>query len=437
MNRKINLSVTPKQNLFINSMEDEVLFGGAAGGGKSYAQLMDSLLFACMYKGSRQLLLRRTFPELNRSLLLLSYEIFPTSVAAYNKSEHIWRFVNGSIVEFGYCDSEGDVTKYQSAEYDVIRFDELTHFTEYQYTYLISRNRGANDFPKQIKSTTNPGGIGHNWVKARFIDGKNEYIPYTDDNNRKSIFIPAVIKDNSFLMKKDPMYVNRLKSLPTKERETLLEGKWDVFDGQYFDNFDRSFHVTSYMPKQKDEKLFCSMDYGLDMFAFLVAAVNPYGRVRVLKEVYKSKLLVSEAAAEIEKTGYKIGMIFAPPDLWGRNGQTGRSIADIFFENGYPLTRVSANRVAGWLTVKEALEKSVKSSGMEGLTITNHCPNLIRSLNAIARDRHNPSDVAITPHELTHAPDALRYLYAGLPKRLSDKVDTKALYSNIFVRGNS
>ena len=148
----------------------ETLFGGAAGGGKSHGQLLDALRFAVCYPGSRQLMLRRTMPELERSLVPAALRLYPQCIAKYKVSEHRWDFANGSALEFGYCDAESDVTRYQSAEYDVIRFDELTHFTESQFTYLLSRIRGTNGFPKQVKATTNPGGVGHQWVKSRFID---------------------------------------------------------------------------------------------------------------------------------------------------------------------------------------------------------------------------------------------------------------------------
>lgn len=157
----IDLQITKKQQSFIQSSADETLFGGAAGGGKSYGQIVDSLLFALRHPKSKQLILRRTFPELKRSLILTSQELFPKDIAQYKETTKKWQFINGSTIEFGYCESESDVTQYQSAEYDCIRFDELTHFTEYQYIYMLSRLRGANSFPKQIKSSTNPGGVGH------------------------------------------------------------------------------------------------------------------------------------------------------------------------------------------------------------------------------------------------------------------------------------
>ena len=128
--------MTRRQAAFIQSDAFETLFGGAAGGGKSHGQLLDALRFAVVYPGSRQLMLRRTMPELDRSLIPASLRLYPQSIANYKVSDHLWQFANGSLLEFGYCDAASDVTKYKSAEYDVIRFDELTHFTESQLTYL-------------------------------------------------------------------------------------------------------------------------------------------------------------------------------------------------------------------------------------------------------------------------------------------------------------
>lgn len=153
---ELDLSVTPKQKEFMDARVDEVLFGGAAGGGKSEGQLRDALEYALEFKKSKQLILRRTFPELEKSLIRRHLEFYPRDIYTYNSSNHMGKFINNSIIDFSYCDSEKDVYKYQSAEYDVIRFDELTHFTEEMYIYLLSRIRGANDYPKMAKSTSNP-----------------------------------------------------------------------------------------------------------------------------------------------------------------------------------------------------------------------------------------------------------------------------------------
>ena len=166
----MDIQLTKKQGDFVNSTAFETLFGGAAGGGKSYGQIVDALRYAVKYPGSKQIIFRRTFPDLERSIIRTSLDLYPREIASYNNSKHIWTFKNGSLIDFGYIDNEKDVYQYQSAEYDVIRFDELTHFTEFMYVYMISRCRGANDFPKGMKSSTNPGGVGHQWVKERFVD---------------------------------------------------------------------------------------------------------------------------------------------------------------------------------------------------------------------------------------------------------------------------
>ena len=141
---RLGLTVTKKQKEFLDARESEVLFGGAAGGGKSYGQIVDALLFALRYPRSKQLILRRTFPELEKSLIRTVLSLYPREIFSFNSSSHVGKFKNGSCIDFGYCAGENDVYQYQSAEYDVIRFDELTHFTEGQYIYLISRVRGAN-----------------------------------------------------------------------------------------------------------------------------------------------------------------------------------------------------------------------------------------------------------------------------------------------------
>ncbi len=234
--------ITRRQKAFIDAKSNEVLFGGAAGGGKSFGQLMDAMLFALRYAGSRQLILRRTLVELERTLVFGALALYPKSLYSYSFSRHIGTFANGSTVEFGYCDSRADALHYQSAEYDVIRFDELTHFTEEIYTYLISRVRGANGFPKQVKSTTNPGGVGHEWVKRRFIDaGESEKEIKTPTGTR--IFLKANVRDNFFLMKHDPNYVKRLENLSEKDRLALLEGEWNIEEGRYFSEWSEKLHV--------------------------------------------------------------------------------------------------------------------------------------------------------------------------------------------------
>lgn len=412
----MDIEITEKQEQFINSKAFETLFGGAAGGGKSYGQLVDALLYALKYPKSKQIIFRRTFPDLEKSLIRVSLEFYPREAASYNSSKHIWTFKNGSIIDFGYIDSENDVYQYQSAEYDVIRFDELTHFTEYMYTYMISRCRGANPFPKHIKSSTNPGGVGHSWVKTRFIDvgTPNQIHEITLENGKKNtvIFIPSLVQDNMFLLDNDPDYVSRLELLPEKEKQALLYGDWDIFDGQFFTEFDRKIHVCTPFKIPKDWRIYRTRDYGLDMCATYWIAMDYQMNVYVYKELYESDLIVSDAARKINAmTDEKIQIDYAPPDLWNRNKDTGKSTADIFAENGQYLTKADNNRVTGWLAVHEWLKTYKDEQGQlnSKLKIFSNCINLIRTLPALQHDEKNPNDVAVEPHELTHAPDALRY----------------------------
>ena len=412
----MDIEITEKQEQFINSEAFETFFGGAAGGGKSYGQLVDALLYALEYPKSKQIIFRRTFPDLEKSLIRVSLEFYPREAASYNSSKHIWTFKNGSIIDFGYIDSENDVYQYQSAEYDVIRFDELTHFTKYMYTYMISRCRGANPYPKHIKSSTNPGGVGHSWVKERFIDigAPNQIHEITLDNGKKStvIFIPSLVQDNMFLLDNDPDYIDRLELLPEKEKQALLYGDWDIFDGQFFTEFDRKIHVVEPFVIPKDWRIYRARDYGLDMCATLWIAMDYHMNCYAYKELYESDLIVSEAARKInEMTDEKIQIDYAPPDLWNRNRDTGKSTADIFAENGQYLTKADNNRVTGWLAVHEWLKiyKDEQGQPNSKLKIFSNCVNLIRTLPALQHDEKNPNDVAVEPHELTHIPDALRY----------------------------
>lgn len=233
---RLDLTVTNKQKRFVDSCADETLFGGAAGGGKSYGQLVDALLYALQYPGSKQLILRRTYRDLERSLVQDHLKFFPLGVYRYNSTEHRGRFKNRSVLEFGYCDKENDVLRYQGAEYDVVRFDELTHFTYSQYIYLMSRVRGVKPYPRGIKSSTNPGGVGHAWVKERFVDPAPAGEMFTV-NGRTRLFIPSLVQDNPFLMQADPDYIKRLEMLPEEQRKALLLGDWNIFSGQVFEEW--------------------------------------------------------------------------------------------------------------------------------------------------------------------------------------------------------
>ena len=236
----------PKQQQFHASPAKYRLFGGAAGPGKTKALLMEAILQADDHPGANTLLLRRTFPELEQSLLLCFRRDVPRELyKSFNESKHVVTWQNGSTTRFGYCQSESDVYQYQGAEFLFIGIDELTLFTLRQWQFLTSRNRcpipGA--FPC-MAGATNPGNIGHAWVKSLWIDRQpapgmenaSEYDPGDYD------FISARVSDNP-VYAGDENYLKTLRALPSHLRRAFLDGNWDVFAGQYFDNFDCSRHV--------------------------------------------------------------------------------------------------------------------------------------------------------------------------------------------------
>ena len=415
MLNNMEISITKKQQSFMDSQAFETLFGGAAGGGKSYGQLIDAFLYALKYVKSKQIIFRSTFADLEKSLIRTSLDLYPLSIAEYNNSKHTWKFKNGSIIDFGYIQYEKDVYQYQSAEYDVIRFDELTHFTEFMYTYMISRCRGANPYPKYIKSSTNPGGGGHAWVKERFIDIGMPNIVHeckleTGEKTTR-VFIPSLVQDNKFMLKYDPDYIRRLDALPQKEREALKYGNWDIYDGMFFPEFKRDVHVIEPFEIPKDWYVYFTMDYGLDMLAGYWIAVDYNNNAYVFRDVYIPNLIVSKARDKIkEMTNENIYIYLAPPDMWNRHKETGKSTADIFAEGGIDLYKTNNDRIQGWLQMKEWLKvyKDEQGYNTAKLKIFSTCKNLIRCLPQLQHDEKKIGDVAKEPHEITHGPDAIR-----------------------------
>ncbi len=423
----LDLKVTKKQKEFIDSTQSEVLFGGAAGGGKSYGQAVDALLFALKHPGSKQLILRRTFSELDKSLIRTTLSLYPREIYSFNSSNHTGRFKNGSLIDFGYCAAESDVYQYQSAEYDVIRFDELTHFTESQYVYLISRVRGANSFPKQVKSSTNPGGVGHGWVKARFVDPSPAGKQFVGEDGMERIFIPSLLSDNRFLREGDPDYEKRLLALPEREKKALLYGDWNIFEGQYFTEFNPKIHVIEPFEIPAGWRKYRTVDYGLDRLACLWIATAPDGISYVYREFCKSNLTISQAAEEICRRtppGEDIYATLAPPDLWSRSQETGKSKAALFSEFGLSFTKTSNDRECGWLAVKELL---IAGEGRQSIRIFSVCTEIIKCLPALTVDKLRPTDCSTEPHEITHAPDALRgfAIYYTRPAEQVGKVKFK------------
>lgn len=382
-----------------------------------------SVLLALRYPGIRALILRRTYPELTETYVKPMRgelaELIRAKQVRYKETSKEFDFSNGSLLMLGYCDTDADIDRYQGAQYDVIFIDEATQWPEDWYLILTACLRGVNDFPKRMYLTCNPGGVGHTWVKRLFID--REY--KANENPEDYRFIQALVYENTALMEKNPDYLRQLQNLPEKLRKGWLEGEWDLFDGQYFAEFRREKHVIQPFELPTRWRRYVSMDYGLDMLAAYWIAVDEEGKGYVYRELYEGRdngkgadgrgHIVSAAARRVRECmqpGERIEAWLAPPDLWNRNRDSGRSTAELFAESGIVLTKTSNDRIAGWRAVREWLADMVDGHGqtVPRLRIFSTCTNLIRTLPAVQFDEKKPEDVATEPHELTHAPDALR-----------------------------
>ena len=259
----------PRQIEFFKARARFIAYGGARGGGKSWAVRKKAAGLALSYNGISILILRRTFPELRENHILpMMADLM--GIARYRDMDKSFTFPNGSRIVFGYCDSEADVLQYQGQEYDVIFMDEATQFTEFQFTTLTACLRGANDFPKRFYLTCNPGGVGHAWVKRLFIDRRYKKAEHPEDY----VFIAANVYDNHALMAHDPDYVRMLENLPEEQRRAWLLGQWDIFEGQYFAEFDRNVHVCRPYGIPAHWRRYVTLDYGMDMLAYSVRGLR-------------------------------------------------------------------------------------------------------------------------------------------------------------------
>ncbi len=404
----------PKQKLFFAATARHIAYGGARGGGKSWAMRRKFVLLAFRYSGLNLLLLRRTLPELTENHVRpLQKEL--SGAAEYNQTRREFLFPNGSRIKLGYCDKETDVYQYQGQEYDVIGLEEATHFTEAQMQFLSTCNRSVrSDFSPRMYYTCNPGGVGHAWVKRLFIDRVYRNAECPDDY----VFIPAKLSDNPVLMQNNPEYRKTLMNLPEPLRRAHLEGDWDVLMGQYFPEFSREKHTVAPYPIPGEWRRFRAMDWGYnDPCCVLWFAAAPDGRLTVYRELYVRKTLSSAIAREVVRLsdGERIAYTAASPDAWqqrGLGGIEGQTIAEVFQRNGVPLLPADNARIPGWQRVREAL--APQSDGRPQIEIFSTCQNLIRTLPLLTFDRHTVEDVSDNCED--HAAEALRYGLMSRPR---------------------
>ncbi|MBE6634104.1 MAG: hypothetical protein E7620_07175 [Ruminococcaceae bacterium] len=395
----------PRQKAFFASRARYTAYGGARGGGKSWA-LRRKLVTLCLnYPGIRCLLVRRSYAELKSNHVRPILQEYGELVR-YREGEKCLFFPNESSIALGYCSSNRDVLRYQGQEYDIIAIDEATQLSEYQFSIFKACLRGVGDCPRRMYLTCNPGGIGHAWVKRLFVDRAF----HGDENPNDYLFVSARVYDNPVLMEADPDYVRQLESLPPKLKDAWLHGRWDVFEGQFFPEFQETLHVCAPSEIPKNLRFFAALDYGFDMLAVLLLGADRNGNLYVLKELCRPGLTLREAGEAVSALcrGARVEYLTASPDLWNRRQDTGRSGFEVMqaVPGMPPMTAADNRRVPGWRILREFLNPN---GGAPKLRISSQCANLISSLQALLCSAEHPEDASSEPHAVTHSPEALRY----------------------------
>lgn len=429
------------QSDFLAAGEREVLYGGAAGGGKSYAMLADPLRFMG-HPAFSGLLLRHTNEEL-RELVWKSQELYPKIWPGIKWSERKmqWTAPSGARLWFSYLDRDEDVLRYQGQAFSWIGFDELTQWhTPFAWDYMRSRLRtAAPDLPIYMRATTNPGGPGHAWVKKMFIDpakaGKafdaidietGQVMRYPKGHKREGEtlfrrrFIPAFLTDNPHLAEAGD-YEAMLLSLPETQRKQLLEGSWDIAEGAAFTEFDRKIHVIPHEPIPHNWVKFRACDYGYGSWTGVIwFAIHPSTeQLIVYRELYVTKVLATDLAdmiVELEQNDGNIRYGVLDSSLWHKRGDTGPSLAEQMIMRGCrwrPSDRSAGSRVAGKNEIHRRLQVD-EWTGEPRMVIMDNCTNLIAQLPILPIDKKNPEDIDTRAED--HLYDALRYGIMSRPR---------------------
>ena len=408
------------QTQFLAASEREVFYGGARGGGKSYAMLIDPLRY-CDKANHRAVLIRRSMPEL-RDMINHSQRLYCQAYpgAKWREQEKEWRFPSGARIEFGYAENLTDVLRYQGQSYTWIGIDELPQYpTPEIYNFLRSSLRSVDpDIPVYMRATGNPGNVGSLWVKEMFVDPAepNKAFDVHIDTvaGRKSItrrFIPAKLQDNPYLMQTDD-YMIMLSSLPEVQRKQFLEGDWSAFENSAFPEFDITTHVVQPFDIPRNWLRFRTCDWGYSSAACVLwIAVDYDNNFWVYREHYTQRVTADVFARQVMEKEHNEYVRYGILDssTWARRGDAGPSIAETMIREGCkwrPSDRSPRSRVAGKLELHRLLTKDL-DTGQPKLKVFSNCTNLVRTMPMLPVDKNNPEDV--DTHAEDHAYDALRY----------------------------
>ena len=435
------------QEEFLSAGERDVLYGGAAGGGKSFALLADPLRY-CHNPNHRGLLLRRTLDELTE-LIDKSRQLYTKAFpgAKFRESKSTWHFPSGATIWFTYLDRDKDVTRFQGQAFNWIGIDEITQYpTPYVWDYLRSRLRSTDPELQEnlyMRCTANPGGVGGWWVKKMYIEGtpENKAFPAFDIDTRKTFvwpsghekagqplffrkFVPARLTDNPHLMA-DGQYEAMLRSLPDVERKRLLEGDWDVAEGAAFPEFSRTKHVVEPFDLPTNWPRIRAADYGYSApSCVLWGAIDWDNNIWVYRELYAKHLTAEQLAdriLEAEQIDPLPHYTVLDSSCWNKTG-FGPSIAEVMMRQGVRWTPSDRNRIQGKMEIHRRLADDPYTKEPR-VRFFSTCHNIVKQVAGIPLSKTNSEDVDTKAED--HAYDALRYMmmtrmsgYASIHKQL-------------------
>ena len=433
-----------KQLLFLRDGHRYVAFGGARGGGKSWAVRTKAKLLALRWPGIRLLIVRRTVPELmHNHVEILRKEL--RDIAKWNEKERQLRFRNGSTISFMYCAGDRDLDRLQGVEYDVIFLDEATQLSEKQMRAITACVRGVNGFPKRVYYTCNPGGQGHGYIKRIFIDRR--YEPGEDPEDYA--FIQSLVTDNTALMRSQPEYVKMLETLPPRLRDAWLYGKWDVFQGQFFSELrddpehykDRRWtHVIEPFHPPEEWSVWRSYDWGYAKpFSCGWWAVDRDGIIYRILELYgcteepntgvrwtSEKQFAEIARLEREHPWLRGRSIqgVADPSIW--DASRGESTAEVAGKYGVYFSPGDNARIPGWMQCRARLR--FDENGIPGMYVFRGCEAFLRTVPTLQFDRNLPEDLDSAGED--HVADEWRYFCMARPCAAPCTEKTEAVWSD-------
>ena len=417
------------QKRFLEDTHRFIAFGGARGGGKSWAVRVKAVLLALRYPGIKIMIVRKTYPELRANHITPLKELVGKT-AVFKETAKEFLFKNGSVIKLGYCRNIKDLDRYQGTEVDVLFLDEATQLTEEQYDRFKACVRGVNDYPKRVYLTCNPGGVGHAFVKRLFIDRAYK----SGENPDDYVFYKSLVTDNAALMENDPEYIKRLEALPPKLRRAWLDGDWNIFDGQFFEEFrddpkhykDRMFtHVIEPFEIPDGWNIVRSFDFGFAKpFSCDWWAIDYDGRAYLILQLYGCTQTPNEGVKwhpdrifeeihRIETThrwlkGKRITGV-ADPSIW--DVSRGEAIIDSADRHLVYFSRGDNKRIPGWMQVHYRL--AFDAEGFPMVYFFNTCTAAIRTLPLLQFSDINPEDLDTSQED--HFADSFRYFCMSRP----------------------